>query len=189
MKTVYRTTIGRITARFNWDRPGVFLAALLFLGECLAVLLAVISLALEGYGWGRLAALLGAAVLAVYVPIAIWKGKMPFAAPTEYEKRRTYAQATLGVRIPRSGDKTKEGSALGVAQVHLEDGSEESIRAAVGRAYCLGDQDLQHFCNVPWTTDVKRKVLLAQLQLIPPAISFSGISAPPGLIDQSEERQ
>ena len=32
----------------------------------------------------------------------------------------------------------------------LEDGPEESIRAAVGRAYCLGDQDLQDFCKVPW---------------------------------------
>ena len=45
MKTAYRATIGRIIARFNWDRSGVFLAALLFLGECVAVILAVISLA------------------------------------------------------------------------------------------------------------------------------------------------
>ena len=142
MKTAYRATIGRITARFNWDRSGVFLAALLFLGECVAVILAVISLASKGYDPGQSAALLGAAVLAVYVPLAIWQGKMPFAAPTEYEKRRTYAQAKLSVRIPRSGDKTKGGWALGVAQVHLEDSSDESIRAAVGRAYCLGDQDL-----------------------------------------------
>ena len=58
MKTAYRATIGRITARFNWDRSGVFLAALLFLGECVAVILAVISLAPKGYDPGQLAALL-----------------------------------------------------------------------------------------------------------------------------------
>ena len=148
MKTAYRATIGRITARFNWDRSGVFLAALLFLGECVAVILAVISLASKGYDPGQSAALLGAAVLAVYVPLAIWQGKMPFAAPTEYEKRRTYAQATLSVRIPRSGDKTKGGWALGVAQAHLEDSSDESIRAAVGRAYCLGDQEIYNISAV-----------------------------------------
>ena len=187
MKTAYRATIGRITARFNWDRSGVFLAALLFLGECMAVILAVISLASKGYDPGQSAALLGAAVLALNVPLAICLGKMPFAAPTEYEKRRTYAQAKLSVRIPRSGDKTKGGWALGVAQVHLEDSSDESIRAAVGRAYCLGDQDLQHFCSRPWIQDVKPKILLAQMQLVPPAMSISGISTPPGLMDWSQE--
>ena len=36
----------------------------------------------------RLAALLGAAVLTGYVPLAIWKGKLPFAASTEYEIRK-----------------------------------------------------------------------------------------------------
>jgi hypothetical protein len=187
MKTAYRATIGRITARFNWDRSGVFLAALLFLGECVAVILAGISLASKGYDPGQSAALLGAAVLAVYVPLAIWQGKMPFAAPTEYEKRRTYAQAKLSVRIPRSGDKTKGGWALGVAQVDLEDSSDESIRAAVGRAYCLGDQDLQNFCSRPWIQDVKLKILLAQMQLVPPAMIFSAISTPPELMDWSQE--
>ena len=185
MRTVYRVTIGRITARFDWDRSGVLLAALLFLGECVAVILAGISLPSNNYDPGQFAALLGAAVLAFYVPLAIWQGKMPFAAPTEYEKRRKYAQAKLGVRIPRSGDKTKEGWALPLAQVHLEDGSDESIRAAVGRAYCLGDQDLQNFCSRPWITDVKQKILLAQMQLVPPTVSFSGISTPPELLDQS----
>ena len=187
MKTAYRATIGRITARFNWDKSGVFLAALLFLGECVAVILAGTSLALEDNDWGAWAALLGAAVLALYVPLAIWKGKIPFAAPTEYEKRRTYAQAILGVSIPRSGDKTKGGWALGTIQVHLEDGSDESIRGAVGRAYCLGDQDLQNFCSRPWIKDVKQRILLAQLQLSPPGISLSAISAPPDLMDQSQE--
>ena len=32
-----------IVRRFEWDRSGVALAALLFLGECIAVVLAVIS--------------------------------------------------------------------------------------------------------------------------------------------------
>ena len=155
------------------------------LGETLAVILAVISLVLEGFDWGRLAALLGAAILAIYVPLAISMGKMPFAVPTEYEKRRKYAQAKLGVRIPRTGDRTKEGWALGSAQVHLEDISDESIRAAVGRAYCLGDQTLQSFCSRPWIQDVKPKILLAQMQLVPPALSFSAISTPPGLMDLS----
>ena len=189
MKMVYRATIGRITARFDWDRSGVFLASLLFLGETLAVILAGTSLALEDHDWVPLAALLGAAVLALYVPLAIWKGKIPFAVPTEFEKRRKYAQATLGVRIPRSGHKTKEGRTLPFHQMHLEDDSEESIRVAVGRAYCLGDQDLQHFCNLSWRKDVKYKVLLASLQLTPPAITASAISVPPELLDDSQEPQ
>lgn len=187
MKTACRATIGHITGRFDWDRSGVFLAALLFLGEGLAVILAGTSLVLEDNVWGAWAALLGAAVLAIYVPLAIWKGKIPFAAPTEYEKRRKYAQAKLGVRIPRSGDKMKGGWRLGLLQVHLEDDSDESIRAAVGRAYCLGDQDLQNFCGRPWIKDVKQKILLAQIQLVPPAFNVSAISTPPGMMDQSQE--
>ena len=186
MKTVYRAAIGRITARFDWDRSGVFLAAILFLGESLAVILAAVSLALEDPEWGGVAALLGAAVLTLYVPLAIWKGKMPFAVPTEYEKRRKYAQETLGVSIPRSGDRTKEGLQLPSTQVNLEDDSDESIRVAVGRAYCLGDQYLQHFCNVSWRKDVKHKILLAHGKLIPPAISASAISYQPELTDQSQ---
>ena len=111
---------------------------------------------------------------------------MPFAVPTEYEKRRKYAQKILGVRIPRSGDKTKGGWVLGAAQVHVEDGSDESIRTAVGRAYCLGDQDLQIFCNSPWKKEVKGKVILAQIQLVPPTGRGSGISAPGELFDRSQ---
>ena len=187
MKTAYRATIGRITARFNWDRSGVVLAALLLLGESVAVILAVISLLSRNYDPGQLAALIGAAALVLYVPLAIWLGKMPFAAPTEYENRRKYAQAPLGVRIPRSGDKMEGGRRLGLVELGLEDGSGESIRAAVGRVYCLGDQDLQNFCSQPWIKDVKQKILLAQIQLVPPAISFSTLSAPPELMDWSQE--
>ena len=69
----------------------------------------------------------------------------------------------------------------------LEDSSDESIRAAVGRAYCLGDQDLQNFCSQPWIQDVKPKILLAQMQLVPPAMIFSAISTPPELMDWSQE--
>ena len=181
-------TIRRITARFDWDRSGVFLAALLFFGESFAVILAGISLASEGYDGGRLAALLGAAVLALYVPLAICKGKMPFAAPTEYEERRKYAQATLGVNIPRTGDKMKEGGRLGTIQVDVEDGSDESIRVAVGRAYCLGDRDLHQFCTVPsWKKDVKQKIELARLKLIPPIGIVGGMTIPPELMDRSQE--
>ena len=182
MKSFYGATIGRITRRFDWDRPGVLLAALLFLGETVAVILAGTSLASEGYDGGRLAALLGAAVLALYVPLAIWQGKLPFASPTEYEKRRNHAQKKLGVKIPRSGDKTKEGWRLGTAQVHLEDDSDDSIRVAVGRAYCLGDATMQALCDLDSRTDVKQNILLAKFQLIPPTASFSAISAPPELM-------
>lgn len=187
MKTVYRATIGRITGRYDWDKSGVILAALLFLGEGLAVVLAGTSLVIEGFAWGLMAALLGAAVLALYVPLAIWKGKMPFAAPIEYEKRRKYAQAALGVRIARSGDKMKGGWRLGSAQVHLEDDTDESICAAVGRAYCLGDQDFHNFCSRPWIRDVKQKIVLAQMRLVPPTMNFSAISTPPGMMDLSTE--
>ena len=63
MKTAYRATIGRITARFNWDGSGVFLAILLFLGELMAVILAVISVASRNSDPVQLAALLGALVV------------------------------------------------------------------------------------------------------------------------------
>ena len=188
MKKVYRATIGRIAARFDWDKSGVFLASLLLLGESSAVVLAATSLVLDGYDLGRLAALLGAAVLALYVPLAIWQGKMPFAVPTEYEKRRKYAQTTLGVKIPRSGDKMKGGLQLGSAQIHLEDDSDESIRIAVGRAYCLGDQDFEIFYNQPWVKDVKQKILLARSDLIPPKAYFSAISSSRGLMDMPQEQ-
>ena len=154
----------RITSRFGWDRPGVALAVLLFAGELVAVILAGTSLASDGYDGGRLAALLGAAVLAGYVPLAIWKRKLPFAAPTEYEIRKKYAEKRLGVKIPRSGDKMKDGLRLGYAQVHLVDGSDESIREAVGRAYCMGNTDLELFCTAQqWTEDAKRRILLGRI--------------------------
>ncbi len=178
-----RVTIRRITARFDWDQSGVCLAALLFLGESVAVVLAGTSIVLEGYDGGRLAALLGAAVLALYVPLAIRMGKLPFAAPNEYEKRRKYAQATLGVSIPRSGDKMTGGLALGSIQMHLEDDSDGPIDAAVGRAYCLGDEGLQYFCDQPWPQDVKQKIWLARLKLVPPKASAFAISAPPELME------
>ena len=161
----------RITSRFDWDRPGVALAGLLFSGELVAVILAGTSLALDGYDGGRLAALLGAAVLAAYVPLAIWKGKLPFAAPTEYEVRKKHAEKRLGVKVPRSGDEMKDGLRLGSAQVHLVDGSDESIREAVCPAYCLGNTDLELFCTSPqWTEDAKRRILLAGSNwILPPA--------------------
>ena len=58
----------------------MFLAILLFKGEWLAVVLAEASLLTQGYSGDRLAGLLGDAVLAVYVQLAIWQGKLPFAA-------------------------------------------------------------------------------------------------------------
>lgn len=173
----------RIAARLEWDSPGVGLAGLLFLGEIAAVSLAAISLASEGFELGRMAALLSAAALCIYVPIAVLTGKMPFAVRTEYEKRRAYAQKTLGVRIPRSNDKTKGGWALGTMQVHLPDDSDESIRVAVGRAYCLGDKELELLCSHSWIQDVKVKLLTAQYELIPPlTLSGVAISAPPELL-------
>ena len=173
----------RITSRIEWDRPGVGLASLLFFGEIVAVTLASISLASEGFELGRTAALLSAAALCVYILIAILTGKMPFAVPTEYEKRRAYAQKTLGVRIPRSNDKTMGGWALGTMQVNLPDDSDESIRVAVGRAYCLGDKELEILCSHSWIQDMKVKLLTAKYELIRP-ITLSGvaISAPPELL-------
>ena len=189
MKPVIGASIERITAKFDWDRPGVFLAILLFLGEILAVALAGTSLALEGYDLGRLAALIGAAVLTVYVPLAIWKGKLPFATPTEYEKRRKYAQAILGVRIPGSRDKTQGGWPLGTMQTNLENDREESIRAAVGRAYCLGDGALQNFCGHNWRKDVKQKILIARSELVPSTFHAVAITARPELMDKPQEQE
>ena len=189
MKKAYRITIGRITARYDWDRSGVTLATLLLLGEAIAACLAAVSLASDGLDWGRLAALLGAAVLVLYVPLAIWKGKMPFAVPTEYEKRRRYAQATLGVSIPRSGDRAKDGTKLSPTQVHLDNDSDESIRVAVGRAYASGDFALQRFCKLPWLKDVKVKIELARLQLTPPTAIMAAITYSPELMDQSQGLQ
>ena len=189
MKSVYRATIGLIVARFDWDGWGVFLAALLFFGEGVAVSFAAQSLASGGYDGGRLAALLGAAVLMLYVPLAIWRGKLPFAVPTEYEKRRVYAKKTLGVNIPRSGDKTKTGFALPNTQVHLEDSSEKSVRAAVGRAYCLGDQNLQHFCSAQWTEDVNLEIRRAVMELSPPTGFHFGFSAPGELLLPSQDQE
>ena len=159
----------------SWAKP--------FFGEIVAVTLASISLASEGFELGRTAALLSAAALCVYIPIAILTGKMPFAVPTEYEKRRAYAQKTLGVRIPRSNDKTMGGWALGTMQVNLPDDSDESIRVAVGRAYCLGDKELEILCSHSWIQDMKVKLLTAKYELIRP-ITLSGvaISAPPELL-------
>ena len=189
MKKAYRATVGRIIARYDWDRSGVSLAVLLLLGEAIAACLAAVSLVSEGFDWGRLAALLGAAVLVLYVPLAIRKGKMPFAVPTEYEKRRRYAQATLGVSIPRSGDRAKDGTKLPPTQVNLENSSEESIRIAVGRAYASGDFALQQFCNLPWIKDVKTKIELARFQLTPPTASMAAMTYSPELMDRSQDLQ
>ena len=188
MNKLYPANVRRITAKFNWDSTGVFLAALLFFGETLAVILAGVSLASEGYDLGRMAALTGAAVLTLYVPLAIWKGKLPFAIPSEYEKRRTYAQATLGVDIPRSGDKMKDGLTLGAAQIHIEDTTDASIRAAVGRAYSLGDEAVQLLCSQRWNKDTTQKILLARFQLVQPVAHFVAITAPPEMLDQSQEQ-
>ena len=118
---------------------------MLSVGESIAAILAGMSLKSDGYDGGRLAALLGAAVLALYVPIAVGLRKIPFAASTEYESRRKFAEKRLGVKIPRTGDKMKKGGRLGSAQVDLPDGSDESIRVAVGRAYSLGDDSVRNF--------------------------------------------
>ena len=144
----------------------MFLAVLLFLGECIAVALAAIS--------GQWAALISALVLALYVPLAIWMGKMPFASPTEYEKRRIRAEKILAIRIPRSTD---------TMQTNLMDCSDESIKVAVGQAYCLGAQDLQVLCKQPWRQDVKQKILEAQFRLIPPKITAAGILFKPELME------
>ena len=173
--------------RFDWDWAGVFLASLLFLGELAAVIISVIFLASEGFEVGRLAVLLSAAAVALYVPLAICMGKMPFAAPTEYEKRRKYAQTALGVKIPRTGDKMKGDWPLGSVQVHIEDGSDESIRVAVGRAYCLGDENLRQLRQMSLREDLKLKVELAAHKLIPPAVTMIGLSVPKELMDQSQE--
>ena len=155
----------------------MFLAVLLVLGEGLAVVLAAIS--------GQWAALISALVLALYVPLAIWKGKMPFASPTEYEKRRIRAEKILGIRIPRSTDTMQGGTPVGSIQTNLMDSSDESIGVAVGRAYCLGDQNLQVLCNQPWRQDVKQKILEARLRLIPPEFTATGIHFNPELMENN----
>ena len=190
MRAIILAKIGRITwaDRFEWDRPGVALALLLFFGEMVAVILAGMSLKSNGYDGGRLAALLGAGVLALYVPLAIRHGKIPFAAPTEYERRRRFAEKRLGVKIPSTGDKMKNGGQLGSAQVDLADGSDEAIHVAVGRAYCLGDMDLEFFCKLEnWTEDARQRILLARLKLATPQGYLTAISAPPELLHLSQE--
>ncbi len=173
--TIYR----RIVKRFEWDRSGVILAALLFLGECIAVALAVIS--------GQWAALVSALILALYVPLAIWMGKMPFASLTEYEKRRGYAEKILGVRIPSSTDTMQGGWPVGSIQTSLMDSSDESIRVAVGRAYCLGDLSLQAFCDRPWRQDVKLKILKTRLDLTSLKVTAAGVSYAPELMESDAD--
>ena len=189
MRAVLRAKIGRITRfdRFDWDRPGVALAILLLVGESIAAILAGMSLKSDGYDGGRLAALLGAGVLALYVPIAIGLHKIPFAASTEYESRRKFAEKRLGVKIPRTGDKMKRGGRLGSAQIDLPDDSDESTRVAVGRAYSLGDAYLDDLCSASqFTGEVKRKISSARVYLLPPSGTFFAISAPPELFDRSQ---
>ena len=173
--TIYR----RIVKRFVWDRSGVILAALLLLGECIALVLAVLS--------EQWAAFVSALILVLYVPLAIWMGKMPFASLTEYEKRRGYAEKILDVRIPRSTDTMQGGTPVGSTQTNLMDDSDESIRVAVGRAYCLGDQSLQVFCNRPWRQDVKQKILEAQLRLTPPKMTATGMAFAPELMEHNAD--
>ena len=189
MKKSYRPTIRQIMAKYDWDPSGVVLAALLLIGEATATGLAAVSLVSDGFDWGRLAALLGAAVLVLYVPLAIWKGKMPFAITTEYEKRRRYAQETIGVKIPRSGDVTKDGQQLPPTQVNLKNDSDASIRVAVGRAYPLGDSTLRDFRNVRWRKDVNLKIIRACHQLTPITGTFSIITHSKDLKEQSPTTQ
>lgn len=133
--------------------------------------------------------MLGAAVLAIYVPLAVGLGKIPFAAPTEYERRRKFAEKRLGVKAPRTGDKMKNGGRLGYAQVDLPDDSYESIRAALGRAYSLGDDYLEHLCSAPqFTEDLKRKISSARVYLFPPSGTLFAISVPPELMQLSQEQ-
>ena len=173
--TIYR----RIVNRFVWDRSGVFLAALLFVGECIALVLAVLS--------GQWAAFMSALILVLYVPLAICMGKLPFASLTEYEKRRAHAEKILGIRIPRSTDTMQGGAPVGSIQTNLMDDSDESIWAAVGRAYCLGDQNLRIFCGYPWRQDVKQKILEAQLRLNPPEITPTAMSFAPELMENDAD--
>ena len=117
--------------------------------------------------------MLGAGVLALYVPIAIGLHKIPFAASTEYESRRKFAEKRLGVKIPRTGDKMKRGGRLGSAQIDLPDDSDESTRVAVGRAYSLGDAYLDDLCSASqFTGEVKRKISSARVYLLPPSGTF-----------------
>ncbi len=180
--------VRRLADRFDWDRPGVLLALLLFLGEGVAVVMAGISLVSNGYDGGQLAALVGAAVLVLYVPLAIWQGKLPFAAPTEYERRRKYAQAVLGVQIPRAREKMGNVE-LGFAQISLPDSSDESIRAAVGRAYCLGDKyvDFLGTAAVSWKKEVLLKIYNAINKLLPPHGTGMTITMSPEVLEPKQE--
>ena len=168
-----------IVRRFEWDRSGVALAALLFLGECIAVVLAVIS--------GQWAALVSALILALYVPLAICTGTLPFASRTEYEKRRRRAEKILRVKIPRSTDTMQGGVPVGSIQTNLMDDSDESIRVAVGRAYCLGDQSLQVFCDRPWRQDVKLKILEARFDLTSLKVTAAGVLYAPELMESETD--
>ena len=141
----------RMVYRHDWDAWGIFLALLLLVGEGSAGGLAAASIFLADFDVGNVAALVGAATIVLYVPLAIGTGKLPFAPLTEYERRRREMQRMLGVRIPRTWD-TKDWGGRGTelltgSHVHLKDDSDEAIRMAVGRAYCLGDLALQRLCG------------------------------------------
>ena len=186
-RTLCRETIGRIADRFDWDRSGIALAILLVAGEGTAVGLAATSLASEGWNLGDVAAFTGAAVLLIYVPAAIIARKLPFATLTEFERRRKYAQKVLDVKIPRPGQKMKDGTLLLGNQVFLTEDSEESIKAAVGWGYCLGDQYLDHLLSsrwgeMQWKPEVYKTIHIAAGNLRPPVDKDTSISVGHGLL-------
>lgn len=166
----------RLIAKYQWDTWGVSLAVLLLIGEGVAVVLGVFSIVIEGMSFAGWAALLGAAVLMSYVPLAVCKGKLPFATLTEYEKRRQHVKAILDVTIP---------SDWANKQIHMQDGSDDSILTSVGLAYCQGDDTLRVFCNRPWKPEIKKTILLAEMQLNEARHVIRGypLSYAPGLMD------
>ena len=79
------------------------------------------------------------------------------------------------------------GVPVGSIQTNLMDDSDESIRVAVGRAYCLGDQSLQVFCDRPWRQDVKLKILEARFDLTSLKVTAAGVLYAPELMESETD--
>lgn len=160
----------------EWDRRGVFLACLLVVGEGTAVGVAVWSFFDDGSYLASVAALVGAAVLLVYVPLAVFLDRLPFAPPSEYERRRRYAEWILAYDVPKRPLAGRD------AQVVIEDGSPASILGAVGQAYALGDKAFEDFCRRPWVSTVAHNVQMARLLLLEYQPSPVSIICPPSFV-------
>ena len=175
--------VRRLAERFDWDLAGVCLAFVLFIGELIAAGLAVAAIVLADTVLGAISALFASGSVLIYVPFAVRFGTLPFASFTEFERRRKYAQKVLGVRIPRSHERTFDnGTRIPAHQVNFRDTSENSILEAVGYAYSLGGDNLNNilrYAREGWNGDLADIAIQATFKLNPPTMYMSGVATVP----------